>query len=239
VKDTLIARGLSAAAHIPTVNATFPLFEAPNLEKAQSGYRLLQTLKWVLPILSLVLLAVGIWLARSRRRGLLGAALGFAASMLVLAAALAIARGIYLNSVPQSVLPSDAAAAAYDILLRFVKEGLRVLLVIGLVIALGAYLTGPAKSAVSIRRHLADGLGWLRGRGGLRTGRFGEWVGARKSLLRICAVALIGLIFVLSGTPSVALVIWLVVALLVLLALIELLGGKPVTPPAPRPRVGG
>lgn len=52
------------------------------------------------------------------------------ASMLVLAIALAIARSIYLNSVPQSVLPSDAAGALYDTLVRFIKEGLRVLLVL-------------------------------------------------------------------------------------------------------------
>jgi hypothetical protein len=191
-------------------------------------------------VLSLGLLGLGIWAARSRRRGLIGAALGLAASMLVLGVALAIARAIYLNSVPQSVLPSDAAAAAYDTLIRFIKDGLRVLLVVGLVIALGAFLTGPSKTAVSIRSHAAAGLGWLRSRGeeaGLHTGRFGEWVGARKNLLRIGALAVVGLIFVFS-TPSVALVIWLVVILLVLLAIIELLGAKQAGPAAPKPRAG-
>jgi hypothetical protein len=230
VKDTLIARGLSAAAHIPTVNATFPLFEAPNLEKAQSGYRLLQTLKWVLPILSLVLLAVGIWLARSRRRGLLGAALGFAASMLVLAAALAIARGIYLNSVPQSVLPSNAAAALYDTLVRFIKEALRALLVLGLVVAAAAFLAGPTTLAVRTRRGVASGIGWLSARGeraGVRTGPVGVWFAAHKMALRVGAVVIAALIFVFWGQISVALVIWLVVLLLVALGLIELIAGRP------------
>ncbi len=49
VKDNLVARGLTIADKIPAVSATFPLFEAPNLAKAQQGYRLLNTLRWVLP----------------------------------------------------------------------------------------------------------------------------------------------------------------------------------------------
>jgi hypothetical protein len=229
VKDALIARGLSVAAHIPTVNATFPLFAAPNLEKAQSGYRLLQTLRWVLPFLSLVLLAVGIWLARGRRRALIGAALGFAASMLVLAAALAIARGIYLNSVPQSVLPSNAAAALYDTLVRFIKEALRALLVVGLVVAAAAFLVGPATLAVRTRRGVATGIGWLSARGeraGLHTGPVGVWTSAHKTALRVGAVVVAALIFVFWGQVSVALVVWIVVLLLVALGLIELIGGR-------------
>ncbi|MFI5062657.1 MAG: hypothetical protein ACHP9Z_01575 [Streptosporangiales bacterium] len=54
--------------------------------------------------------------------------LGFAASMLVLGAGLAIARALYLNSVPASA-STDAAAAAFDILVRFIKTALRTLLV--------------------------------------------------------------------------------------------------------------
>jgi len=239
VVEQLTAQGLRIASLIPkNLDPTFTLFSAPNLEKAQAGYRLVNTLRWVLPVLSIALLALGIWAARSRRRGLIGAALGLAVSMLVLGIALAIGRAVYLHSVPQSVLPADAAAAAYDTLIRFIKEGLRVLLVLGVVIALGAYLTGPAAAAVSIRRHTADGLSWLRTRSGLRTGRFGEWVGTHKNLLRICAVALLALIFVLWGTPSVALVIWLAAILLVLLAIIELLAAKPAPAAAPRPRAG-
>ena len=233
VQQQLTARGLSFASKIPTVNATFPLFEAPNLAKAQQGYRLLTTLRWVLPLLSVALLVAGIWIARGHRRALLRAALGFSASMLVLAAALAIARGIYLNSVPQSVLPADAAAALYDTLVRFIKEGLRILLVIGLVIAAGAFLTGPSAAAVRTRHAVASGIGWVRSRGeraGLRTGPVGAWTAAHKMILRVGAVAVAALIFVFWGQPSVALVIWLVVLLLVVLGLIELLAGRPASP---------
>ena len=230
VKDKLIAQGLSIADKIPVVNATFPLFAAPNLAKAQQGYRLITTLRWVLPILTLVLFAVGIWVARSRRHGLLGAGLGLAASMLVLGIALTIARGVYLNSVPPSVLPSDAAGVLYDTLIRFVREALRALLVVGLVVAAGAFLTGPAAVAVSTRRAFGKGAGWLRvtaARHGVNAGPVGDWTAAHKTVLRVGCVALAALIFVFVGQPTVGLVILLVVLLLVALGVIELLGGRP------------
>ena len=230
VKDTLIARGLTVADKIPVVNATFPLFAAPNLEKAQQGYRLITTLRWVLPIVTLLLFAVGIWVARSRRHGLLGSGLGLAASMLVLGIALTIARGVYLNSVPSSTLPSDAAGVLYDTLIRFVREALRALLVVGLIVAAGAFLTGPAAAAVGTRRGVRSGIGWLRARAeghGVSAGPVGDWTAAHKTVLRVGCVALAALIFIFVGQPTVGLVVLLVVLLLLALGVIELLGGRP------------
>jgi hypothetical protein len=158
--------------------------------------------------------------------------------MLVLAAALLIARAIYLNSVPQSVLPADAAAALYDTLVRFIRDGLRVLLLIGLVVAAGAFLAGPSAAAVRTRRAVGQGIGWVRARGqraGLRTGPVGTWVGAHKTLLRAAAVGVAVLIFVFWGQPTLAVVVWLVVLLLALIGLIELLGGGTAASDAPAP----
>ena len=227
-KQALSQRGLTLVDKLPPVNPTIALFEAPDLSKARSAYRLISALRWVLPFLALALLAVGIYAARGRRRALLGAALGLSASMLVLAAALAIARAIYLNSVPQSTLPPDAAAVLFDTLVRFIKDGLRVILVAGLVIAVGAFLTGPSAAAVRTRRAARSGLGWVRARGelaGLRTGPVGAWTGAHKRLLRIGAVAVAAVVFVFWGQPTLAVAIWIVVLLLVALGLIELIGG--------------
>ncbi len=237
VKDYLVAHGLSVAANIPAVNATFPLFEAKNLSKAQQAYRLDLTLKWVLPLLVLVFLAVGIYVARSRRRAVIGAMLGLAAAMLFLGIALTIVRGIYLNSVPTSVLPPDAAGVLFDTLVRFLRQGLRVVGVVALVIAAAAFFIGPSAAAVRSRRAVRSGIDWVRTlgeRAGLRTGPVGTWTGAHKTILRVGAVALVGIIFVFWGQPTVAVVIVLVVLLLVLLGIIELIGG-----PAGRSRGGG
>src|SRR6266480_1618067 len=160
-KQDLVARGLTIAGKIPIVHATIALFPSKILVKAQKAYRLINDLKIVLPILTLVLLGLGVLAARGHRRALIGAGLGFAASMLALGAGLAIARAFYLGSVPASV-SADAAAAAFDILVRFIKTALRTLLVAGLVVAAGAFFTGPSAAAVRTRHALSSGLGRLR-----------------------------------------------------------------------------
>ena len=155
--------GFSLASNIPAVTPTVALFQAKDLGKAQSLYRLVTTLKIVLPILALLLLAAGVWAARGRRRTLVRAALGVAASMLILGIGLQIARGIYLNSVPSSTLPSDAAAAAFDALVHFLENGLRVVLLVGLIVAIAAYFTGPSRTAVQTRSALKSGADWVPG----------------------------------------------------------------------------
>ncbi|MGE5292723.1 MAG: hypothetical protein ACM3ML_37145 [Micromonosporaceae bacterium] len=227
VKKDLANRGFTLVNSLPAIHPTVALFSARELVKAQSAYRLINALKWVLPILALLLLAGGVYVARGHRRALIGAGLGLAASMLVLGAALALFRGVYLNSVPARVLPADAAAVLFDTVVRFIRDGLRLLLVVGLVVALGAFFTGPSATAVRTRRAFTSGLGWLRESGeraGLRTGPVGRWTYAHRTGLRIGAVALAALIFVFWGRPTVAVVIGIVVVLLVVLGLIELIG---------------
>jgi hypothetical protein len=234
IKRDLVKRGFTLVSKIPAVNPTLTLFSAKYLVKAQTGYRLINNLKIVLPILTLLLLALGVFAARGRRRALIGAGLGLAASMLVPAAGLFIFRGIYLNSVPSSKLPADAAAALFDTLVGFIKEGLRTILVVGLVVAAGAFFTGPSVTAVRTRRAFANGLGRIRQGGehaGVRTGPVGTWTYAHRKTLRISAVALAALIFVFWGQPSAAVVIVIAVLLLVVLGLIELIGSRPPAQP--------
>jgi hypothetical protein len=237
-KQDLAARGLTVVNKIPTTHATFALFPSKHLSKAQGGYRLINDLKIVLPIVTFVLLGLGVLAARGHRRALIGAGLGFAASMLVLGAGLAIARAIYLNSVPASA-SADAAAAAFDILVRFIRTALRTLLVAGLIVAVGAFFTGPSAAAVRTRSAFSSVLGSLRRSGesaGLSTGPVGRWTYAHRHALRVTAVALAALIFVFWGRPTAAVGIVLAVLLLVALGLIELIGRPPPksarTPPA-------
>jgi hypothetical protein len=234
VKQNLSARGFTLINKLPPIHPQLALFSAKNLDKAQALYRLINNLKIVLPILSLLLIGLGVWAARSHRRALIGAGLGFAASMLMLGAGLAIFRTIYLNSVPPSVLPADAAAAMFDTFLRFIKQALRTLLVVGLVVALGAFFTGPSAAAVRTRAAFRSGFDRVRRRGehaGVSTGPAGQWTYAHRRALRISAVALAALIFVFWGQPTALVVILIAVLLLVALGLIELIA----SPPAPGP----
>jgi hypothetical protein len=172
------------------------------------------------------LLALGVYVARDHRRALVGAGLGVAVAMLLLALGLAVFRSIYLDALPASVLPHDAAAVLYDTIVRFLRAGLRTVFVLGLVVAAGAFLTGPSPTATRTRQSLARGIGWLQ-RGaegaGLRTGPVGTWVYANRRVLRIGAVALAGLALVFWSRPTGKVVIGLAFVLLVVLAAIEFL----------------
>ena len=229
-KQRLAARGLTIVDKLPPINPTFPLFSAKYLVKAQTGYRVLNDLKIVLPLATLLLFGVGIYVAPRHRRALIGAGLGLAVSMFALAAGLLIFRGSYLNGVPSSKLPADAAAALFDTLVRFIRAGLRTLLVVGLVFARAAFLTGPSVTAVRIRESILSALRWLRERGelaGVRTGPTGQWTYAHRKAVRISATILAVLVFVFWDRPTGAVVIVISVLLLVVLGLIELIGRPP------------
>ena len=233
-KDDLISHGFKLASNIPPVSPTIALFQAKDLEKAQKYYRLVKAARIVLIVLTLLLLGGGVYAARGRRRALIGAGLGLAASMLILGIGLDIGRGIYLSSVPSSTLPTDAAAAAYDALIHFLRETLRVVLAVGLVVAIGAFFTGPARAAVQTRAGIKSGLDWIRNFGerrGVSTGPVGRWTYLHRRGLRIGAVALFALIFVFWGEPTLVVVIVLVILLLVVLGLIELIGRPPSAEP--------
>jgi hypothetical protein len=232
VKARLVDAGFSVAARIPEVNASFVLFQSEDITRARAGFNLLNTLGIWLPVLVLVLLALGVYVAKDHRRALVGAALGVAVGMVVLALGLTVFRSIYLDAVPATVLPHDAAAVLYDTIVRFLRLGLRTILVLALVVAAGAFLTGRSVTAVRTRQGLAGAMGWLQGsaeHAGLRTGPVGTWVGANKRALRVAAVSVTALALVFWGRPTGKVVLGLTLALLVVLAIIEFLGR-----PAPR-----
>jgi hypothetical protein len=227
VKQRLVDAGFSVAARIPEVNASFVLFQSADIPRARRAFNLLNTLGIWLPILALILLAIGVYVATDHRRALVGAAVGVAASMVVLALGLAVFRSIYLDALPASVLPHDAAAVLYDTIVRFLRLNLRTILVLALVVAAGAFLTGESVTAVRTRQSLTGAIGWLRGsaeQAGLRTGPVGSWVDTNKRVLRVAAVAVAALALVFWGRPTGKVVLGLTLALLATLAVIEFLG---------------
>jgi hypothetical protein len=227
VKDQLVASGFTLAERIPEVNASFVLFQSADITRVRSAFNLLNTFGIWLPIIVLVMIAIGVYVAKDHRRALVGAGVGIAVAMVVLALGLAVFRSIYLDAVPAQVLPHDAAAVAYDTIVRFLRLGLRTVLVLALVIAAGAFLTGQSATAVRTRQGITRAIGWLQGtaeHAGLRTGPVGTWVEANKRALRIGAVALAALMLVFWDRPTGKVVLGLTLALLFVLAVIEFLG---------------
>ena len=232
VKQQLVANGFTLAERIPTVNASFVLFQSSDITRARSAFNLLTKLGTWLPIIALALLGLGVYVARDHRRALIGAGLGVAISMLGLALGLAVFRSVYLDAVPASVLPHDAAAVLYDTIVRFLRAGLRTVFVLGLVVATGAFLTGQSVTAVRARQGITGAIGWLQGgaeRAGWRTGPVGSWVATNARVLRIAAVAVAALALVFWTRPTGKVVLGLAIAVLLVLAIIQFLAR-----PAPR-----
>jgi hypothetical protein len=234
VKQQLVAQGFTLAERIPQVDKSFVLFQSEDITRVRSGFNLLNTLGVWLPVIAIVLLVLGVYVAKDHRRALVGAGIGIAVSMVVLALGLAVFRAIYLDAVPAEVLPHDAAAVLYDTIVRFLRLGLRTVLVLGLVVAAAAFLTGQSVTAVRTRQGLSNAIGWLAGgaeRAGFSTGPVGTWVYTNKRALRIGAVALAALALVFWGRPTGKVVLGLTLALLVVLAVIEFLGRRPAQRP--------
>jgi hypothetical protein len=226
VKQRLVEAGLSIAGSIPEVNATFTIMQTSQLVEVQNRYAQVVALGTWLPWVALILLAAGVLAANNRMRTLIVAGLALAASMLVLGLALTIARGLYLDALTGVVLRLDAAEVVFDQVVSFLRGTLRTVGVLGIVVAIAAYLAGSSRSAKALRAGLGRGLdgarGYAEGRG-VSTGPVGLWLGRHKGVLRAAIVIIAALVILLAGSPTPALIVWVAIIAAVLLVLLELL----------------
>ena len=76
VKQQLVAQGFTLAERIPQVDKSFVLFQSQDITRAQRAFSLLNTLGVWLPVIAIVLLVLGVYVAKDHRRALVGAGLG-------------------------------------------------------------------------------------------------------------------------------------------------------------------
>jgi hypothetical protein len=232
VKQRLTAQGFGLAERIPTVNASFVILRSPDLPRLQRGFDLLNTLGLWLPFVTLALLALGVYFARDHRLALVGAGLGVAASMLLVGIGLAIARLAYLDAIPPDVMPQNAAAVIYDEIVRFLREGIRAVGLGALVVAAGAFLLGPSRTATTVRRTSTSGAAAAsRGLSSLGVGMLpvSQRVAPHTHAVRIGLVLVAFMAFLLPAYPTPTLVVWIAVLLLAALLVLQVLSspGKP------------
>ena len=147
VKQTLVDRGFNLVARLPTINASFVIFESDDLTRAQGAFDLLDKMSTILPILTLILLAVAVAVARNRRRTVIAGFLCIAFGMILLGLALAVFRSVYLDAIPTDQIPTSAAAAVYDTLVGLIRMNIRGILFVALIVAFVAWVSGPTATA--------------------------------------------------------------------------------------------
>ena len=203
VKASLQERGLTriAAAIPPSIDGEIKLVQSEGLVSLQRGVRLLKAVAIVLPLLSLLCLAGAVYLSRSRRRGLLHAAIGVALAMLLLVAALGVARSAYLDALGSGAFPRDAAAGIFDAIVTFLRNGLRLVLIASVVLAVATFLFG-----------LPLGNLWAR----IVTDSRRSWFALHRNALLLVVVGVGGMVLVFRDAVSggTVLIVSLIVATL-------------------------
>lgn len=240
VKTELVNRGFSLAQNIPEVDRTIVVAQSDSLVQARTGYQLLNLLGFILPLVSLGLIALGVLVAKRRSRTLIWAGLTLALAMAILAAGIAVGRILFVSALSPTYLPNNVAQALYDAVVPFINTTALSVGLVGFTVAVVAYLAGPFRGSGMLRRSTIGTAASLRaaaGNAGITTGGFGAFLYRYRRLAHV----LIGLaaaavaIFWRPLTPPV--IIWSAVLALVAVLLVEVLQRPSVGPPTP-PRTG-
>ncbi|MDQ0992101.1 hypothetical protein [Streptomyces sp. V3I7] len=238
VKKRLVDAGLTPAQKIPVIHTDLTVLKSDDIGRLKTYFRVLQLAGNWLPVIAVILAAAGVLLSARRRRALVATALGFAVAALVLGIALTVFRVGYLDHLPANVSQA-AAEAVYDTLIRFLRTSVRVVITLGVVIALAAWLTGPGHHATDVRRLWHAGIAAVRttaDRLGLRTGPVGPFVHRYRRWITWILVAGAVVAFLLWTHPTGWVVVGLVLALLFALSIVDFLAEeeKPAMQPAQR-----
>lgn len=229
VKQRLVDAGMGVAAKIPEVHTDFTIVQADDIGKVRTLFNLLQKMGFWLPVLSVLFVAGGVLLAVHRRRTLIAAALGFAVASLLLGIGLTVFRTVYLNALPSGVSPA-AAGSVYDILIRYLRTSVRVFVAIALIVALAAWLSGPSRPALLVRKLWRSGITATRttaDHAGMRLGPVGPFVHRHSTLLTWLLVAATVVTYVLWSHPTGLVVVALALAFVFALAVKDFLAEEP------------
>ncbi|WP_127794168.1 hypothetical protein [Agromyces sp. LHK192] len=242
VKERLVERGIGFAASIPEVQLTIVLAQSDGLVLVQTLYALAVGVGTWLPWVVVAMLVAGVLIARNRPKALLWTAIAFAFSMLTLVAGFGIGRMYFLATVSPSIMPADAAGVMFDGLTEIMRTASTTLLVLGVLVAVIAWCTGPWSSAVKLRGFARDGFDGIRARAardGITTGAFGTWLDRWRVGAYVVITVIAALVILFVRPLSVGLVVWTVVLALVALLLVQLLRRPAGSPEPPDDAAGG
>jgi hypothetical protein len=217
VKQRLVDQGVGFASAIPAIDRTIVVAQSDALSTVRVVYSLAVTVGFWLPFLALALFLAGILLARRRSTAVLGSGVGLALGGATLATGLAIGGTVLGLAAPQLGVSSASLSAIYGQVVEAMGHTAVVIAVIGSVIAILAWVSGRWRGARATRRAIGAVNDSIRGTlaaRGVDTGRFGLWMAAQRTLVRVILAVLLVLWLLLRplGVGDVALV--LVVGLL-------------------------
>ncbi len=231
-KKRLEQTGISAFSKIPAdkVSGNVTIFQSKDLYKVRHAVGVFNKIAFLLPFLVLALFGGSVFLSANRRRGFMRAAVVFTLGAGVVALGLAVGRSIYLDGVTSAGVPSDAAAAVFDALVRLLHTSVRAVLSFSIIVVIAAFFAGPSRLAVWFRRSVRRIVNWLgheSDNAGWKVLSAKAFFIRRKGVMRIIAAVVAFLVLFLWDRPTPMVVFWLAVLLLLLLVVIEFFGREP------------
>jgi Short C-terminal domain len=157
VLDTADRIGLQEEVEerLPADAGEIEVLRSDELDVAQAVFQLLETLAWLLPVLAIAAFALAVWLSGDRRRAV--RRMGVTALVVGVVGLVAVRlTGNYLvDALVSESEVRTAAENAWGILTELLRATFRGFALIGLLILLAAWVAGPGRRAVAVRRVLA------------------------------------------------------------------------------------
>jgi hypothetical protein len=144
---------------IPEGVGQIKILETDQLEAAQEGVNLLETIGWVMVILMLLLFALAVYLAEGwRRDALRSVGIAFIAMGVLVLFVHGLAGNAVVDALTTTAAVEPAADSTWTIATSLLSENAQAIVAYGIVIVFAAWLAGPSGIATSIRGGLAPYL---------------------------------------------------------------------------------
>ncbi|HEY2565754.1 MAG TPA: hypothetical protein VGI44_18745 [Acidimicrobiales bacterium] len=213
-------------------NLSVTVSSKPQVKSIRGVFHLAKTVGWVVPLVALVLIAAAIAVAVDRRKTLLRLAVGVSIATVVVLGLVAYERNFFVTHAAARASP-EVTGAVYDTLSHFLRDTLRLTLLVSVVVAVLMWLIGPARWPRSLRRLVGRGFHWLALRFGelaaktrspeasARVRRVAGFPLEHASGFRLFGVIVVGCILVFGGNLSGSGILWSAVALAAYLLALE------------------
>ena len=205
-------------------NLSVTVASKPQVKAVRGVFHLAKTLGWVVPLVALVLIIGALAVAVDRRKTLLRLAVGVSIATVVVLGLVAYERNFFITHAAARASP-EVTGAVYDTLLHFLRDTLRLTVLVSVIVAVLMWLIGPARWPRALRRLVGRGFHWLAQRFGelfaktrtpeasARVRRVANFPLEHASGFRLFGVIVVGCILVFGGNLSGSGILWSAVAL--------------------------
>ncbi|HEX2427622.1 MAG TPA: SHOCT domain-containing protein [Gaiellaceae bacterium] len=153
-----IGIGDKIAGKIPADTGRIVILRADELNTAQNVFELLKTLAWVLPILTLLVFGLAVWLSGDRRSVVRNVGIVLLSVGVLGLLAASFTRNYVIDALVAQQDDREAASNAWNILSELMRGSFRLMVVIGILFLVAAWLAGPSRLALGVRSWLAVAL---------------------------------------------------------------------------------